>query len=786
MSIRTTLIGIVSALVILVISYSSISFYHSYETSRLARETIQINDILNNLFDSADASFNARGGIMLALSKEDPIATDQKKKIEDARQTADELLEKVITSVKLFNDFPGRDATINQILKNKEEIREFFKKVDIAASQPLSKRDLDVGIHYLKSVATLYISMSNLADLINVYLYEETPFDHLEQIKRYLSFVSNELSELRGRFTKIISLDKTIEKEDLRDLMGHLPVAATMFRLIEGLLEGPILKKALSEKYIKLKQSFVENYQVVVEKVFENGIKGIHYQLNADEWFEKTTKFLSDVSIFSDQVNEIENNLSQSDNQKSFTNAIIAAIALIIGFSLASFAIFVIVRRVVRPIGILQSNINAISAGDTTIHVDVSRNDEIGMIAKALNNLKEIVGKSFQLQQMVEEMPLSILVADPQKDFAISYGNKSSLTMMETFEQFYGFKSSELIGTKIHQFHKNPDHQRKLLSNPNNLPYKTRIKIGNDWVDLQASAILDKNGKYISVMSTWNVVTTQVKLANDFESSVKDVVGLVASSASQLKSSAEIMANNAEKTNHNSNIVAAASEQASANVQTVASAAEQLSHSIQEIARQVSQSTLICTKAVGQAKSTNTTIQFLANAVHKIGEVVNLITEIAGKTNLLALNATIEAARAGEAGRGFAVVASEVKDLANQTARATDEIAGQILSIQNSTNDAVKSIEIIGSVISELNDIATSISSAVDQQGAATKEIAMNVQQTAQGTQEVSSNIIEVSIAASETGNMASDVLIAADALTNQSSKLSEEVDRFLKEIKAA
>ncbi|MDP1974508.1 MAG: methyl-accepting chemotaxis protein, partial [Alphaproteobacteria bacterium] len=412
--------------------------------------------------------------------------------------------------------------------------------------------------------------------------------------------------------------------------------------------------------------------------------------------------------------------------------------------------------------------------------------DEIGMIAKALNNLKDIVGKAFQLQQMLEEMPLSVLVADPQKDYTISYGNKASLTMMKTFEQFFGFKSSELIGTKMHQFHKNPDHQRQLLSNPNNLPYKTRAKIGNEWVDFQASAILDKNGKYTSIMTTWDVVTAQVKLANDFESSVKDVVELVASSATQLKSSAEIMANNAEKTNHSSNIVATASEQASANVQTVASAAEQLSHSIQEIARQVSQSTLICTKAVGQAKSTNLTIQFLADAVHKIGEVVNLITEIAGKTNLLALNATIEAARAGEAGRGFAVVASEVKDLANQTASATDEIAGQISSIQNSTNDAVKSIEMIGSVISELNDIATSISSAVEQQGAATKEIAMNVQQTAQGTQEVSSNIIEVSIAASETGNMASDVLIAADALTNQSSKLSEEVDRFLKEIKAA
>lgn len=786
MNIRTTLIGIVSVLVILVISYSSISFYNSYHASSFATKTIQINNILNDLFDSSDASFNARGATMLALSRQEPVAADQKRKIEDERKIADELLEKSIIAIQSFQNFPGRDSSIDQIRKNQDEIRELRKKIDVALLQTLANRDLDVGIQYLKAVAVLYVSICKMADLINVYIYEETPIDQLEQIKRYISVVSNDLSELRGRFIKFISSSKAIEKEDFKDLTGHIPIAETMFKLIDGLLEGPILKAHLSEKYGKFKESYNENYQSVADKVFESAIQGMPYHVSSDEWFEKTTSVLKDLAIFSDQVNEVANNFAQADSQKSTIKAIIAAIALIVGLILAVFASFVVIKRVIRPIAQLQSNIINISNGDTSIHVDVSRKDEIGKIANALNDMKNIVAKAFQLQQMVEEMPISVVVADPQTDFTITYGNKLSRNMVKLFQEFSGLQSDELVGMKIHQFHKNPDHHRQLLLNPKNLPYKTRIKMGNEWVDLQVWAILDKNGSYISTMSTWSVVTAQVKLANDFESSVKGVVELFASSANKLKSSAEIMANNAEKTNHNSNIVAAASEQASANVQTVASAAEQLTHSIQEIARQVSQSTLICTKAVGQAKSTNATIQFLANAVHKIGEVVNLITEIAGKTNLLALNATIEAARAGEAGRGFAVVASEVKDLANQTARATDEIAGQISSIQNSTNDAVKDIEMIGSVISELSDIATSISSAVEQQGAATKEIAMNVQQTAQGTQEVSSNIVEVSRAASETGNMASDVLVAADELTTQSSKLSDEVDRFLKDIKAA
>jgi methyl-accepting chemotaxis protein len=786
MSIRTTLIGIVSALVILVISYSSISFYHSYETSRVARETIQINDILNNLFDSADASFNAHGAVMLALSKAEPISESEKQKIGDIRKEADSLLDAAMAKIKTISNFYGMDVVFNEIKKNQEEVKEHWKKDDVALSQPLSIRDSHLGMPYFRAVTTLYASIKKLADLVNVYLYQEIPIDQLEKAKNYLSIITNNLSELRAHFLEVLSLNKTLTKDEMQDLAEHLPVVMTMFSLLDGVFEGSILKNLIGEKYSNLKKSFEENYKSIAENIFNNDVKGVPYQLTADVWFEKSSLVISNLIHFSDYVNQIANNFAEEDNKKSFLNSIFAAIALLVGFVLAFFAIFVILKRVVKPISRLQSNINVISNGDTSIDVDVSRNDEIGMIAKALNNLKEIVGKSFQLQQMVEEMPISVVVADPQTDFTITYGNKLSRNMVKLFQEFSGLQSDELIGMKIHQFHKNPEHHRQLLLNPKNLPYKARIKMGNEWVDLQVWAILDKNGHYISAMSTWSVVTSQVKLANDFESSVKDVVQLFGSSAIQLKSSAEIMANNAEKTNHNSNIVAAASEQASANVQTVASAAEQLSHSIQEIARQVSQSTLICTKAVGQAKSTNTTIQFLANAVHKIGEVVNLITEIAGKTNLLALNATIEAARAGEAGRGFAVVASEVKDLANQTARATDEIAGQILSIQNSTNDAVKSIEIIGSVISELNDIATSISSAVDQQGAATKEIAMNVQQTAQGTQEVSSNIIEVSIAASETGNMASDVLIAADALTNQSSKLSEEVDRFLKEIKAA
>ena len=277
-----------------------------------------------------------------------------------------------------------------------------------------------------------------------------------------------------------------------------------------------------------------------------------------------------------------------------------------------------------------------------------------------------------------------------------------------------------------------------------------------------------------------------IKLADQFETSVGEVVEQVSSAAAEMKSSSESMSATAEETTHQSAAVAAASEQASANVQTVASAAEELSSSISEIARQVGQASEIASGAVRQAEQTNAKIQGLAEAANKIGEVVALITDIADQTNLLALNATIEAARAGDAGKGFAVVASEVKNLANQTAKATDEIGTQIADIQSATKDAVDAIIAITRTISEINEVNSGIASAVEQQGAATQEIARNVEQAASGTHEVTSNITGVSQAANDTGAAAAQIQGAASELSQQSEKLRAEVDKFLSTVRAA
>ncbi|MEI7713795.1 MAG: globin-coupled sensor protein [Rhodospirillales bacterium] len=275
-------------------------------------------------------------------------------------------------------------------------------------------------------------------------------------------------------------------------------------------------------------------------------------------------------------------------------------------------------------------------------------------------------------------------------------------------------------------------------------------------------------------------------LTQSFGSRVGQMVGLVSSAATELQSTAQSMTATAEHSMSKAANVASAAEEASVAVQTVASSAEELSASIAEISRQVAQSAKIAGKAANDAKHTDTVVRALADGARSIGEVVGLISNIAGQTNLLALNATIEAARAGDAGKGFAVVASEVKSLATQTAKATEQIGQQIGQIQTATNEAVAAIQSIGATIAEVNEIAAAIAAAVEQQGAATQEIARNVQQTAAGTQDVTLNIAGVSEGAGQTGAAASEVLSAAGELSRQSEQLTVEVGRFIADVKAA
>ena len=276
------------------------------------------------------------------------------------------------------------------------------------------------------------------------------------------------------------------------------------------------------------------------------------------------------------------------------------------------------------------------------------------------------------------------------------------------------------------------------------------------------------------------------RMATSFRDTVGRIMDTVSATAAQLEKAAATLTKAAEGAQKRSTAVAAASEEASTNVQTVASATEEMSTSIGEIGRQVQESSRIANEAVTQAQKTDDRITKLAQAASRIGDVTQLITSIAEQTNLLALNATIEAARAGEAGKGFAVVAQEVKQLAAQTAKATSEISGQIAEMQAATQESVAAIKEIGGTIGRISEIATTIAAAVEQQGAATHDIARNVQQAASGTTEVARNITDVNRESAETGAASAQVLSSARSLAGDSNRLKAEMDKFLTSIRAA
>jgi methyl-accepting chemotaxis protein len=444
-----------------------------------------------------------------------------------------------------------------------------------------------------------------------------------------------------------------------------------------------------------------------------------------------------------------------------------------------------------------------------------------------------------RIQSMVENVPINIMMAD--RDLNILYMNPASTNTLQKLAQYLPVPVAKVVGSSIDIFHKNPAHQRKILAEPRNLPIKTTIQLGPETAELLVSAILDNQGRYVGPMVTWEVITEKLRLIKEnedrqarerssaeelrtkvdsmlqvvqaasqgdltkqvtvsgddaigkmgeglskFLGDLRKIIAQIAENAHNLAASSEEltavgtqMAVNADETAQQSNVVSAASEEVSKNVQTVATGTEEMSASIREIASNSNEAAKVATQAVTVAKTTNEIISKLGVSSAEIGKVIKVITSIAEQTNLLALNATIEAARAGEAGKGFAVVANEVKELAKETAKATEEIGQKIGAIQSDTGSAVKAIGEIGDIINKINDISNTIASAVEEQTATTNEMTRNVSEAARGSNEIAENISSVAKAAQSTTEGANNSKQASAELAKMAAALQKLVGQF-------
>ncbi len=423
---------------------------------------------------------------------------------------------------------------------------------------------------------------------------------------------------------------------------------------------------------------------------------------------------------------------------------------------------------------------------------------------EVITDREKLENEQGRLRQMVENAPINVMFCD--RDLVIRYANQTSLDTLSKLDRYLPVPASKLVGSSIDIFHKNPSHQRRMLADPRNLPHRAQIQVGPETLALFVTAITTPSGEYVGPMLTWEVITERLaqekreaelqarEKANaeelrqkvdsllevveaakrgdltrkvtvtgsdaigqlgtgllEFLNTMRQSVGSIAGNATALGAAAEElssvskqMSSNADETSTQANVVSAASEQVNRNVQTVATGAEEMSASIREIAKNASEAARVATGAVKVAQTTNTLVGKLGDSSADIGKVVKVITSIAQQTNLLALNATIEAARAGEAGKGFAVVANEVKELAKETAKATEDISQKIDAIQSDTRGAVKAIGEIGEIIGQINDLQGAIASAVEEQTATTNEITRNVSDAARGSSEIAQNIVTV------------------------------------------
>ncbi|UDF04248.1 methyl-accepting chemotaxis protein [Asticcacaulis sp. AND118] len=473
-----------------------------------------------------------------------------------------------------------------------------------------------------------------------------------------------------------------------------------------------------------------------------------------------------------------------AEEQRIGLLVLILSVLAIAGVSVMTWMMW---RELLRPLARLSQTIDRIAQGDTDVEVSFTeRRNEMGALARATASLRDTTQKAFMVNRMVQTMPTPVMAVDVRNDFRITYTNAATEKLIEQIKGHFPQYDGTLMGRSIDMFHKHPEHQRRMLSDPANLPHRARIRVGDESIDLQISAVLDHRDQYAGAMLVWDLVTDQAQLSQDFETRVQGVVAGLAASAAELSQVAETVTGEL-RTGANLAVSAASSAtQTSASVQTVAAAAEELAASVREISDQVQTTNRLVADSFHKVQDADLVAQKLSSASDRVTEVTTVIASISSQINLLALNATIESARAGEAGKGFAVVAGEVKNLANQTSRSIGEINSVIDEMRQASREIVTVLGDIRNAVDAITQATTSVAAAVEEQTATTEDIARNMSFAADGTRIISENLEQVSGITTRSGDASAHLFDSSQALSDQAAALRGRVAEFLNRINRA
>ena len=742
-SIRNLLLAVTVLLTVVVVGLNVVQMIRATETRDTAMQAQELNKAIDNIVQLKLALADERLFTYAAYGFQGEVPSFFITRIGQNRGVVEDAYSNIQTDLRTLPPFGGDQdsdrykvavSEFNKLKTSFIEAYQAYTRQQSATDQDLESFGTESDIARARDAAKSMDTLIDIAAAIRIeiesnYDFGDDRISTVNRLKNQLWVMSEYAAREAAALSDNIAAQSVINSFEKDTGIKYSGISEGAWSQIETFAKSTTATTEIAQQVEAIRSTFIEGFAGSRFEIYDLSLVAeedeadlVDYETTAEDWVALAQESTGPVFMMSSYADNLANSLNESAVSSASSSVATAGILIVVSLVIGGLALWVVMFRVVRPVNALSGTMMVLADGNLEVEIpNADREDEVGDMAKSVQIFKDNAIERRRLEAEQRE------------------AEERERERREQEEQRQREEAEERRKREEEQEEQAREERRQ--------------------------AMLD--------------------LADKFEASVMALVEGVSNSAEGMEQAASGMSETAADTSQQSEVVANAAQQASSNAQMVASAAEELSSSVREITGQTNQSSAAARDAVARTENAGKDVAELVDAAEKIGEVVKLINEIAEQTNLLALNATIEAARAGDAGKGFAVVASEVKSLANQTAKATQEISEQVNGMQNATSLAVRAMDEIKGIIGDIEATSVSIASAVEEQDASTQEIARNVAEVSTGTEEVTSNIHSVSQGATTTGSAATQVLSAAQLLTQQSDELRGQVEDFLKTIRA-